>query len=266
MSLGGPIQKDKVWIFGAYRRAFIDSTVDRSPADVQAFEAFAPDLLGDFPANQLHSHQPFVKVTSRSRRITSWWACIQYDRMRQQSVRSNEAKRTTRDRRGRRDVRRVAAVHLWHDRHDQVCLQLQQQAGQRPRPATSRSLIDLGVPVSIFQSTTLNQGIPTGVGNIFNEGGYGTMAIEKSSYSMIRGDVTWFKQEGLGGSHEFQTGFLLMPRNYYKGTNIVIDPSGLTAESVRLRDPNNINSGTVPFSTHVRDERARDRQHGGARP
>ena len=83
------------------------------------------------------------------------------------------------------------------------------------------------MPVSIFQSITLNQGIPTGVGNIFNEGGYGTMAIEKSSYSMIRGDVTWFKQEGLGGSHEFQTGFLLMPRNYYKGTGIVLDPSGL---------------------------------------
>ena len=68
-----------------------------------------------------------------------------------------------------------------------------------------QELIDLGVPVSIFQSTTVNQGIPTGVGNIFNEGGYGTMAIENSSYSVIRGDVTWFKQEGLGGSHEFQT-------------------------------------------------------------
>ena len=57
-----------------------------------------------------------------------------------------------------------------------------------------QDLIDLGVPVTIFQSITLNQGIPTGVGNIFNEGGYGTMAIEKSSYSMIRGDVTWYKQ------------------------------------------------------------------------
>ena len=47
------------------------------------------------------------------------------------------------------------------------------------------------------------------------------MAIEKSSYSMIRGDVTWYKQSRARGSHEFQTGFLLMPRNYYKGTNIV---------------------------------------------
>jgi len=65
---------------------------------------------------------------------------------------------------------------------------------------------------------------------------------------VIRGDITWFKQEGLGGSHEFQTGFLLMPKNSYKGTSIVIDSTGWSAESQRLRDPNNMNSGTIPFS------------------
>src|SRR5262249_11397603 len=81
----------------------------------------------------------------------------------------------------------------------------------------------------------------------FNEGGYGTMAIEESRYSMIRGDVTWYKSLASSGSHEFQTGFLFMPRNYYKGTNVVLDPSGLTAESTRLIDPNNLDSGTVPF-------------------
>jgi hypothetical protein len=115
------------------------------------------------------------------------------------------------------------------------------------RSSYEQRLIDLGVPVSIFTSTTLNQGIPTGVGNIFNEGGYGTMAIEESRYSMIRGDVTWYKTLPRSGSHEFQTGFLLMPRNYYKGTNVVLDPSGLTAESARLINPNTLSSGLIPF-------------------
>src|SRR4249920_1772315 len=95
MSLGGPIKKDKVWIFGAYRRAYIDSTVDRSPADIQAFQAFAPDLVNDLPANLLHSHQPFVKLTSRVHQNHELVGVFQYDRMRQQSVRSNEANRTT---------------------------------------------------------------------------------------------------------------------------------------------------------------------------
>jgi hypothetical protein len=94
-SLGGPIMKDKVWIFGAYRRAYIDSTVDRSPADIQAFQAFAPDLVDNFPANLLHSHQPFVKLTSRVHQNHELVGVFQYDRMRQQSVRSNEANRTT---------------------------------------------------------------------------------------------------------------------------------------------------------------------------
>jgi outer membrane receptor protein involved in Fe transport len=117
--------------------------------------------------------------------------------------------------------------------------------------------MDLGVPVSIFQNTTVNQGIPTGVGNIFNEGGYGTMAIENSSYSVIRGDVTWFKQEGLGGSHEFQTGFLLMPRTptRARASSSIHRVVGGIAEAERpeqheLRDD--------PLLAHVRDERARD--------
>ena len=132
VSLGGPIRTDKIWAFGAYRRAFIDSTVDRSPADIQAFEAFRPDLLDDLPANELHSHQPFVKVTTRLSARHELVGLYQYHRMRQRSVRSNEAERRTRTERGRGLVRHFAAVHLWPERHDQVRVQLQQQVGQRP--------------------------------------------------------------------------------------------------------------------------------------
>jgi len=246
-SLGGPVMKDKVWVFGAYRRAFIDSTVDRSPADVQAFQAFAPDLVDNFPANLLHSHQPFVKLTSRVHQNHELVGVFQYDRMRQQSVRSNEANRTTVTDVGGGMYGVSLQSTYGSSLTTKFSYNYNNKQGNDPS-SYDQSLIDLGVPVSIFQSTTVNQGIPTGVGNIFNEGGYGTMAIENSSYSVIRGDVTWFKQEGLGGSHEFQTGFLLMPRNSYKGTSIVIDSNGWSAESQRLRDPNNMNSGTIPFS------------------
>ena len=246
-SIGGPIMTDKVWFFGAYRRAFIDSTVDRSPADVQAFEAFAPELVGNFPANLLHSHQPFVKVTSRVHQNHELVGVFQYDRMRQKSVRSNEANRTTVTDVGGGMYGVSLQSTFGSSLTTKFAFNYNNKQGNDPS-SYDRELMDLGVPVSIFQNTTVNQGIPTGVGNIFNEGGYGTMAIENSSYSVIRGDVTWFKQEGLGGSHEFQTGFLLMPRNSYKGSSVVIDPTGWTAQSVRLRDPNNMNSGEIPFS------------------
>ncbi len=247
VSLGGPIKKDKVWIFGAYRRAYIDSTVDRSPADIQAFQAFAPDLVNDLPANLLHSHQPFVKLTSKVASNHELVGVFQYDRMRQQSVRSNEANRTTVTDVGGGMYGLSLQSTFGQSLTTKFSYNYNDKKGNDPS-SYDPDLAALGVPISIFQSTTVNQGIPTGVGNIFNEGGYGTMAIENSKYSVIRGDVTWFKQEGLGGSHEFQSGFLLMPRNYYRGASVVIDQTGWTAESQRLRDPNNMNSGLIPFS------------------
>ena len=247
VAMGGPIRQDKIWWFGAYRRAFIDSTVDRSPADIQAFEAFRPDMLGDLPANELHSHQPFVKVTSRLGANHELVGVYQYDRMRQQSVRSNEAERRTRTDVGGGMYGLSLQSTYGHSVTTKFAFDYNDKSGN-DRSSYEQELIDLGVPVSIFQSTTLNQGIPTGVGNVFNEGGYGTMAIEQSNYSMIRGDVTWYKTLAGTGSHEFQTGFLLMPRNYYKGTNVVLDPSGLTAISEKLNDPNNLDSGTIPFA------------------
>ena len=147
--------------------------MDRSPADVQAFEAFRPDLVGNFPANQLHSHQPFVKVTSRVAPNHELVGVFQYDRMRQQSVRSNEANRTT--------VTDVGGgmygVSLQSTYGQSLTTKFSFNYNNKQgndQSSYDQSLIALGVPVSIFQNTTLNQGIPTGVGNIFNEGGYGT--------------------------------------------------------------------------------------------
>lgn len=247
VSLGGPIRKDRIWAFGAYRRAYIDSTVDRSPADIQAFKVFRPDLLDNLPANQLHSHQPFVKVTARLKANHELVGMYQYDRMRQRSVRSNEADLRTRTDVGGGMYGLSLQSTYGQSLTTKFAFDYNNKSGN-DRSSYEQRLIDAGVPVAIFQSTTLSQGIPTGVGNIFNQGGYGTMAIEQSNYSMARGDLTWYKAIRGTGSHEFQTGFLFMPRNYYKGTNVVLDPNGQIDESVRLIDPSNPSAGTIPFA------------------
>src|SRR5262245_12191428 len=182
VSLGGPIKKDKIWIFGAYRRAYIDSTVDRSPADARAFQAFRPDLVGSFPANELHSHQPFVKMTSRVASNHELVGIFQYDRMRQRSVRSNEAERTTRTDVGGGMYGVSLQSTYGQTFTTKFAFNYNNKRGNG-RDSYEQRLIDLGVPIVIFQNTTVNQGIPTGVGNIFNQGGYGTEAIENSSYS-----------------------------------------------------------------------------------
>ena len=95
-SFGGPIMQDRTWFFGAYRTALIDSTVDRSPLDIQAFQAFRPDVNPDDLLNELYSQQPFVKVTTKLASNHELAGVIQYDRMRQKSVRSNDSERITR--------------------------------------------------------------------------------------------------------------------------------------------------------------------------
>ena len=70
--------------------------------------------------------------------------------------------------------------------------------------------------------------------------------LDTSSITMLRGDVMYFK-EGLLGSHEFQTGFLAMPRSIYK-KNVHFLNDGFILEQRRMVDPANAAAGTIPFA------------------
>jgi len=63
---------------------------------------------------------------------------------------------------------------------------------------------------------------------------------------MLRSDVMYFK-EGLLGSHEFQTGFLAMPRSIYR-KNVHFLNDGFILEQRRMVDPANAAAGTIPFA------------------
>jgi hypothetical protein len=244
VSLGGPIQRDKTWIFAAYRRAYIDSTVDRSPADVRAFEVFRPDLVDNFPANELHSHQPFVKVTSRVASNHELVGVLQYDRMRQRSVRSNEGERTTRTDVGGGMYGLSLQSTFGQTLTTKFAFNYNSKQGNDLSSYEQR-LIDLGVPVTIFQSTTLSQGIPTGVGNIFNEGGY-CDGHRELRYSMIPGDVTWFNRRAGGVARVPER----LPAHARNPTRAPASSwiQRADAEPERLRDPNNMNSGRSPHA------------------
>ena len=50
---------------------------------------------------------------------------------------------------------------------------------------------------------------------------------------MLRGDLTWFKDD-LAGSHEFQTGFLALPANNFDQETVYLN-DGFIYEEQRLR-------------------------------
>jgi hypothetical protein len=266
-SFGGPIMKDRTWFFGAYRTALIDSTVDRSPQDIQAFQAFAPDKNPDELLNELYSHQPFAKVTTKIASNHELAAVVQYDRMRQKSVRSNDSERITRTDVGG-GMYGVSLQSIWSPSvTTKFAVNYNDKRGN-DNDSYEQELMELGPTFAIHQRADQNTaGFLTGSGSLLNGGGYGTIELEKSSYSMIRGDLTWFKQDWVG-SHEFQTGFLFMPKNQYEGVSTALN-EGFISEERRLTDPNNIDSPVIPFArtyrtsalTHV-NQSGRDHDYG----
>ncbi len=266
-SFGGPIMKDRTWFFGAYRTALIDSTVDRSPLDIRSFQAFRPDVNPDDLLNELYSHQPFGKVTTKIAANHELAAVVQYDRMRQKSVRSNDSERITRTDVGG-GMYGASLQSVWNSSvTTKFAFNYNDKRGN-DKDSYEQELIDLGPTYAIHQRADQNTaGFLTGSGALLNGGGYGTVVLEKSSYYMMRGDLTWFKQDWVG-SHEFQTGFLFMPKNQYQGVSTALN-DGFISEERRLTDPNNIDSPVIPFArtyrtsalTHV-NQSGRDHDYG----
>ena len=266
-SFGGPIMKDRTWFFGAYRTALIDSTVDRSPLDIRSFQAFRPDVNPDDLLNELYSHQPFGKVTTKIASNHELAAVVQYDRMRQKSVRSNDSERITRTDVGG-GMYGASLQSVWNSSvTTKFAFNYNDKRGN-DKDSYEQELLNLGPTYAIHQQADQNTaGFLTGSGALLNGGGYGTVVLEKSSYYMIRGDLTWYKQDWIG-SHEFQTGFLFMPKNQYEGVSTALN-DGFISEERRLTDPNNIDSPVIPFArtyrtsalTHV-NQSGRDHDYG----
>ena len=63
LSLGGPIVRNRVWFFGAFRYADLTNGISRTPLNTANITAFAPDF--EPFDNYLKSNQPFVKVTAQ---------------------------------------------------------------------------------------------------------------------------------------------------------------------------------------------------------
>jgi hypothetical protein len=87
-----------------------------------------------------------------------------------------------------------------------------------------------------------------GTGALAMAGNIASVYQLPASLWMIRADLTHYK-EGWGGSHEFQAGVFLEPRNKTDGFESYsnFDGDGWYREEHRLIDPDNPSLGTVPF-------------------
>src|SRR5436190_10238292 len=77
--LGGPVKRDRVWFFGALRRADLEAGISRTADEVGRLKAFFPDVT--LFNNTTTSWQPYAKVTAKFTPSHEIAVFVQQDRL-----------------------------------------------------------------------------------------------------------------------------------------------------------------------------------------
>ena len=239
-AFGGPIARDRIWFFGALRRALSSSGISRTAAEVERIQAYQPGA--ELFDNDSESWQPFVKVTSRIG-VHDVQGFYQRDRLlltgdREYNYEPIMAQSTG----GSLYSGKITSV--WGQSVTTTITGSYNNKGGND-VSTFDSLGLSGPQIVIHDTANVSGATLQGSGRILEGGNLQSYNYQPASQIIIRGDLTWFK-DGWAGSHQFQTGIFAAPRNTYdQVTNYVND--GFVLEEQRLRVPGDVGSGTVPF-------------------
>jgi Carboxypeptidase regulatory-like domain len=259
LSVGGRIIRDKIWYYATYRYADLVNGISRTPQDLAYLTAFRPDF--EPFDNYSKSKQPYIKVTSQlnaRHELSGFW---QYDRNRFSSNRERDT-HDINPRGAGGSLYQTKLNSVWSDR-----VQTQFSASYNNKGGAEEDTYEgfpgFGPSVEVHQTTRISGGVPTGSGTLVTMNNVETQSIQPSSMLVFRGDLTYY-HVGLGGQHEFKTGMWAAPRlNRDVFSHALND--GFTLERVKQRDPNDLNSGTIPFQRRyqspldVQTTAARDR-------
>jgi hypothetical protein len=263
--VGGPIQRDKVWFFGAIRRADLEAGISRTALEVQRLKGFFPSA--ELFNNTTESTQPYGKVTMQARghQVAAF---VQQDRLKATGDREYNFSRTNVYSTGG-GLYGGKVTSVWGQRMTTTFL-----ASYNNKGGSSPSTFEgwdgsSGPAITIHQLASLTGGRLIGNGRLvsggnFDDGiGQALYSYQPSTQITLRADLTYFK-DGLAGSHEFQTGFFGAPRSTYDTTTLYLN-NGFIMEERRQVDANDPTRGTVPFHrrhaspTELSVRQARDR-------
>lgn len=239
---GGPLKRDRVWLFGSYRRNDYREGIDRTPAQIEALEALAPGFELFDRANV--SNFAFAKVTALVARDHRVQAFYKYDRDPIDSASPQYSAVFARSVSGGH-----AASVQWNGLFGQHVTM--RATGSFNTASTSTDINRTDVTGrTVYTNTVLSGGRLRGAGTIAVTDNVTNFADRDDRRTVTSLDVTFFDVPGLR-SHEVQVGA------YWQGLELNTSTSyvngGFALEELVLRDPVDPGRGAIPFHRQVYD-------------
>ena len=246
LSLGGPIVRNRIWFFGAFRRADLSNGISRSPLNTENIAKLVPDFK-PFD-NFLKSNQPFAKVTAQVTTRHEMTAFYQNDRSKYSSNRELDNKQYLFNSTGG-GLSHARVNSVWTN---QLTSSLSVSYNdKRGNDASTYEGVDLNGPqIQIHQDAFANAGRQDGTGALARLNTPDAIALSNAHLWLIRGDLTYYKQ-GWGGGHEFRAGIWAAPSMVRETTTEYIN-GGFVLQEDRYIDPANHLAGTTPFHLRTR--------------
>lgn len=246
LSLGGPIVRNRIWFFGAFRRADLSNGISRSPLNTENIAKLVPDFK-PFD-NFLKSNQPFAKVTAQVTTRHEMTAFYQNDRSKYSSNRELDNKQYLFNSTGG-GLSHARVNSVWTN---QLTSSLSVSYNdKRGNDASTYEGVDLNGPqIQIHQDSFANAGRQDGTGALARLNTPDAIALSNAHLWLIRGDLTYYKQ-GWGGGHEFRAGIWAAPSMVRETTTEYIN-GGFVLQEDRFIDPANHLAGTTPFHLRTR--------------
>jgi hypothetical protein len=239
ISAGGPLVKNRSWMFGSYRYSNFQSNIARTADQLARMMAILPGAL--LPNNETISRQTFIKNNTRLSEDHQLQGFHQYGGDKRWISQATDFVRSRRGTTGGHAAS-VRVSSVWNN-------VLTSRVGMAySNQSNPDDLIIRDKPIRpVHLNAFVSAGRLTGSGVVATlDNNLGAVWQDAPADKLtFTGDVTWFKAR-MAGSHEIQAGVYLNPRRLYE-FDVHYANNGFTTEEVVLRDANNPSAGYIPF-------------------